>query len=337
MRRVSVLFHHCFVGYSLSAITIVNMVTIGTWNLENFFKPGSDGGPKTKGEYAKKLEALSSVITDLAPDVLAVQEVGDPEALTDLADSLGGSWKTELAKPDGRGIRVGFLSRSALTKVKQIEDFPEGLAPVQVDDDGGTIEAMGRPALKARIRKEGATIDVVSVHLKSKLLSFPGGRFSPRDEGERARFAVYALHRRAAEAAAVRAGVDELLDGDGRENRVIVAGDLNDEPQAATTQILLGPGGSEFGTSGYDRADKGDATRLWNTAGLIPEEERYTRIYRGRRELIDHIMISHALTEAVEEVTTGGGEVASVSDSPGQRDGAEASDHKPVIARFKLR
>ncbi|MGC2942691.1 endonuclease/exonuclease/phosphatase family protein [Brevibacterium sp. FAM 24638] len=58
------------------------MVTIGTWNLENFFKPGSDGGPKTKGEYAKNLDALAAIITDLAPDVLAVQEVGDPEALT---------------------------------------------------------------------------------------------------------------------------------------------------------------------------------------------------------------------------------------------------------------
>jgi endonuclease/exonuclease/phosphatase family metal-dependent hydrolase len=311
------------------------MVTIGTWNLENFFRRGSDGGPKTKGEYTEKLDALSVVITELAPDVLAVQEVGDPEALADLADSLGGPWKTELAMPDS-GIGVGFLSRSALTKVEQFKDFPEGLAPVQVDDDGGTIEAMGRPALKALIRKEGAAIDVVSVHLKSKLLSFPGGRFSPRDEGKRARFAVYTLHRRAAEAAAARAGVDELLDGDGRKARVIVAGDLNDESEAATTQILLGPGGSEFGTSGYERADKGDATRLWNTAGLIPEEERYTRIYRGRHELIDHTMVSHALTEAVDEVTTGGGEVASVSDSPGQRVGAEASDHKPVIARFKL-
>lgn len=143
---------------------------------------------------------------------------------------------------------------------------------------------MGRPALKARIRKDGASIALVSVHLKSKLLSFPGGRFSPKDEGERARFAVYALHRRAVEAAVVRAGVDELLDGDGRQARVVVAGDLNDEPEAATTQILVGPGGSEFGTSGYDRADKGDATRLWNNdAGLIPEEERYTRIYRGPR------------------------------------------------------
>lgn len=312
-----------------------SMVTIGTWNLENLFRPGDDSNSGTEADYAKKLKSLAAIVSDLAPDVLAVQEVGDPDALDYLASRLKGTWHTALAEPDGRGIRVGFLSQSALTKVDEILEFPAHLGPVQVDD-GGTIEKMGRPALKARIRKDGTSFDIVSVHLKSKLLSYPGGRFNPRDEGERARYAVYALHRRAAESAAVRAGVDELLRGDGRDTNVIVAGDLNDEPEAATTQILLGPGGSEFGTAGYDRPDKGDAARLWNLAGLIPEEERYTRIYRGRRELIDHIMVSHALTEKVEAVTTGGDNITSVTDEPGRRDATEASDHKPVAATFEV-
>lgn len=126
---------------------------------------------------------------------------------------------------------------------------------------------MGRPALKARIRKDGATIDIVSVHLKSKLLSDPGGRFLSRVEGERARYSIYALHRGAAEAAAVRVGAVELLGRDGRQNAAIVAGDLNDEPQAATTQILLGPGGSEFGTTCFDRADRPTpiVCGIWNS------------------------------------------------------------------------
>ena len=312
------------------------MVTIGTWNLENLFRPGDDSGSKGPQEYESKLDALASTITDLAPDVLAVQEVGDPHTLDDLVERLNGTWQTALAEPDARGIRVGFLSKSALTKVEEISDFPDGLSPVQVDDKGGTIEQMGRPALKARIRKDGVTIDIVSIHLKSKLLSYPGGRFSPRDEGERARYSVYALHRRAAEASAVRAGAVELLGGDGRANRVIVAGDLNDEPQAATTQILLGPGGSEFGTTGFDRTDKGDADRMWNLEQLISEEERFTRIYRGQRELIDHILVSHALTDSVVSVTTGGADISSVTDSPGRRNAAEASDHRPVIATFNL-
>ena len=104
---------------------------------------------------------------------------------------------------------------------------------------------MPRGAL--RVRTGG--LDLVICHLKSKLLTFPGGRFSPRDEGERARYAAYALQRRGAEAATVRAAADRLLDGAGSERPVVVLGDLNDEPQAATTQILLGPPGSELGSA----------------------------------------------------------------------------------------
>ena len=157
---------------------------------------------------------------------------------------------------------------------------------------------------------------MISVHLKSKLLTFPGGRFNPRDEDERARYAVYALHRRAAEAAGIRSYVTGLLDGQGQQRPVVVAGDLNDEAQAATTQILLGPPGSEIGTPGYDQPDAGDGARLWNLAALIPEPERYSRIYRGRRELIDHLLVSHALRDSVTAVTTGQIELPSITDNP---------------------
>lgn len=38
------------------------------------------------------------------------------------------------------------------------------------------------------------------MHLKSKLLIYPGERFNPVDEDERARFSGYALNRHATEA-----------------------------------------------------------------------------------------------------------------------------------------
>jgi hypothetical protein len=106
-----------------------------------------------------------------------------------------------------------------------ISEFPDGLAPVQVDDDGTTMAEMGRGALRVRVGVDGRDVDLVSCHLRSKLLTFPGGRFRPRDEGERARFAGYALYRRAAEAVTLRAFANELLDGQGRERAVVVLGD----------------------------------------------------------------------------------------------------------------
>ena len=308
------------------------MTKIGTWNLQNLFRPGTgSGSPSGPDEYANKLAALARTITALEPDVLAVQEVGDPGALQDLIGLLTGSWHSELADPDGRGIRVGFLSRRPMTDVEQIRTFPDGLGPVQVDDDGTTMVQLGRPALRVRLHGD-IDVDVISVHLKSKLLTFPGGRFNPRDEDERARYAVYALHRRAAEAAGIRSYVTGLLGGQGQQRSVVVAGDLNDQAPAATPQILLGPPGSEIGTPGYDQPDAGDGARLWNLGALIPEPERYSRVYRGRRELIDHLLVSHALRDAVTTVTTGALEVPSITDDPGALRDHPGSDHRPVIA-----
>src|SRR4029078_5807571 len=50
----------------------------------------------------------------------------------------------------------------------------------------------------------GVQVRALTAHLKSKLLSFPGGRVDTRDETERSRYALDALNRPAAEAAALR-------------------------------------------------------------------------------------------------------------------------------------
>ena len=325
------------------------VVRIGTWNLENLFGPGDAAGPRTDADYQAKLSALARVIVAMGPDVLAVQEVGDVDALTDLADRAGGGWHLETAEPDRRGIRVGFMSRLPLTEVGQVRAFPAGLRPIQVNDTTTPATEMGRAALRVRVQVGGRAIDLISCHLKSKLLTFPDGRFSTRDEGERARFGAYALNRRAAEAVTVRAAATELLtagdtrDRDGTRDAdgasVMVLGDLNDEAQAATTQILHGPPGSEIGTDGFDRPDQGDRQRLWNLAARIPQAQRFTRIYRGRPELIDHILVSQALVALVPDgavTTDGAGPVPSLADDPGLRRDAPGSDHRPVIATITL-
>src|SRR6266542_7053862 len=68
--------------------------------------------------------------------------------------------------------------------------------------------------------------------------SFVPNRFSPHDEGERARVGGYALYRRTAEAVTLRAHLNQLLAAQGRTRAVLLAGDLNDAIDAATTQIV---------------------------------------------------------------------------------------------------
>ncbi len=153
---------------------------------------------------------------------------------------------------------------------------------------------------------------------------------------QRARFAVYALNRRAAEAAAIRTFVSDLLAGDGKHRALIVAGDLNDEPEAATTQLLHGLSGSEIGTTGFNRPDTGDGQRLWNLAPRIPENQRFSRLFRGRGELIDHLLVSHVLVKAVQTVTTGAIEIPSITEEPTERRDEPGSDHWPVVAVFDV-
>jgi endonuclease/exonuclease/phosphatase family metal-dependent hydrolase len=196
------------------------------------------------------------------------------------------------------------------------------------------VTEMGRPALRVGVDAGGVQLSLVCCHLKSKLLTYPGGRFSPRDEDERARYAVYALYRRAAESAAVRGYATRLLDGQGQQRALVVLGDLNDETHAATTTLLHGPPGSEIGTPGYDRPDQGDGARLWNLAPLIPADKRHSRTYNGRPELIDHILVSHALLDRLGEVTTADTSAPSVSDNPHDRRDEPGSDHRPVIAHL---
>ncbi|MFF3941333.1 endonuclease/exonuclease/phosphatase family protein [Streptomyces phaeofaciens] len=321
---------------------------LGTWNLENLYRPGGPYGPKDKAAYETKLAALADGIRALGPGLLGVQEVGDPEALADLVGTVGGAWHAALSgHPDGRGIRVGVISRTPLEVLADTHAFPARLRPVQTDDSGTAVAESGRGFLAVETVTEAGPLRVAVAHLKSKLLSYPGGRFFPHDEGERARYGAYALYRRAAEATALRALADGLLAGDGRERDVAVLGDLNDEVQAATTQILLGPPGSEIGTPGFRAPDRGDAARLWNVAPLIPAEQRYSRINSGRRELIDHILTSHRLVHRVTAAGTGAGTEAgaepgtpeeprlpSVGADPAARRGEPGSDHAPVWVRI---
>jgi predicted extracellular nuclease len=84
-----------------------------TWNLENLFLAEQPSGPKTAEIYEQKMKNLATTILSIAPDVLAVQEVGDPAAFDDLQQRLQGRYPfAQLSEhPDPRHIRVGFLSR----------------------------------------------------------------------------------------------------------------------------------------------------------------------------------------------------------------------------------
>jgi endonuclease/exonuclease/phosphatase family metal-dependent hydrolase len=325
-----------------------------TWNVENLFRPKPEADEEAKQRYQSKLELLADVIGRLDPDVVALQEIGGEhgeEPLDDLQQALGGSHphRALSAFRDGRDILVAFLSKHAVDKREDIVDFPEGPAlDIHDLDEAGNpkpINRMGRGALRVRVTKEGLTVDLITAHLKSKLLTFPGGRFTPHNEGERAQVAGIALMRRMAEAVTLRIRVNGLLEG-GEGTPLLVLGDLNDVPEAQTSLILTGPPGSQIGTLGFGRPDKGDDARLFNLAPVIPQERRFSRIERGRPELLDQILASVEFFPTGEDGKRRLPEVdshvdfrdrlPSVGDYPTGREVDVAPDHAPVTATFDL-
>lgn len=170
--------------------------SVMTWNLENLFVPGKPDGPKTQTEFDQKLANIVSVIDQVLPDVVALQEVGDEESFAALRASLAGKYDHgELSfAHDRRGIRVGYLARLALENISGLIQFPGGGLRGVPAVDGQSLARLGRGALRAVVRPaDGIEVYLVTAHLKSKLLSYPGGRLNPFDTGEWAWAAGMAL------------------------------------------------------------------------------------------------------------------------------------------------
>lgn len=325
------------------------MVTfkVMTWNLENLYRPGTQFGPSTQADYEEKLASLADVILRLNPDVLALQEVGNPAALNDLVGLLQDHYQPpQLSKnPDPRGIRVGFLSKFTIQAQEDIVHFPTtGLTSIPKLTQDGKLDSstrMGRGAFRIQVEPQpGFTVHMIAAHFKSKLLTFPNGRHSTNNEDERALVGGLALLQRTAEAVTIRIKANQLLQAHPHHG-LVVLGDLNDGVSAATTQLLQGPSGSEIGTPGFKRSDEGDAVRLFNLAPLIPIDRQYSRVYKNQGELIDHIfanrkLVSPAALPTVDSHIDILGSLPSISDRPQARQGKPGSDHAPVTATFQL-
>jgi hypothetical protein len=324
-----------------------------TWNVENLYSPNATDSA-AKAAFNAKIKLLAKVIKDAGPDVVAFQEIGGLEPLQALQTKLGAGYK-HLAisqHPDHRGIRVAFLSKIAITEQEDIVDFPAGpaLAIQNVNGSGDSVPvtAMGRGALRIRVDVDGTAVDIITAHLKSKLLTYPrpgGSSFTPRDENERAQIGGIALHRRAAEAVTLRIRANDMLAGNDK-NRLILLDDFNDVPEAQTSLLMIGPSGSEIGTRGFKLPDKGDDTRLFNLAPAINASRRYSRIQSGRKEMLDQIFISVDLfaldangkrvPPVADSLVDFAESLQSVGENPNLRVSEIAPDHAPVMATLDI-
>lgn len=343
--------------------------SVMTWNVENLFPPGhqiSPGKTTKEADYQAKLKYLARRILELKPDVVGFQELGarnnqDSQTLEDLQNQLEGKYpfRALASKTDGRGIRVGFLSRLKIHSTVEINEFPAGEFEKVSDWAGKSpIKKMSRIALQIEVEPvAGTRVHIIALHLKSKLVNYPkaggGSSFSPKDEDQRATGSGLGLLRRTAEAITVRSHLNQIMK---TASNVIVLGDFNDEPQAATSQIFLGPIDADVTTN-----NKTDKFGLYNLVDKIsrkggPEndkkfltrKETFSRVGQSGNELLDHILASKSLLGDSKDLKKDIWKVKkvriltdsivneSVGINPDERIGRDHPDHAPVFARFAL-
>jgi uncharacterized protein len=276
-------------------------LSVATFNVENL----APTDPQAKFD----LLASYAVRNLAAPDVLTLEEIQDNTGATDdgtvAADvtlgklvaairAAGGpayQWRQidpvndqDGGQPGGN-IRVVFLYRT--DRGLQFVDRPGGTSttPVAVTRDGkgkphlsvspGRIApadpawTASRKPLVGEFKWLGQTVFVVANHFNSKGGDSPlYGRYQPIQEPS----AV----QRAQQATLVRDFVDQLVAAD-RRAKVVVLGDLNDFDFSAALGTLTSSG------------------NLVDLPRTLPLPERYTYVYQGNSEVLDHILLSKGL------------------------------------------
>ncbi|MFE0024786.1 endonuclease/exonuclease/phosphatase family protein [Amycolatopsis sp. NPDC059021] len=303
-------------------------LAVATYNVENL-------SPKDSAEKFGKL--AKGIVDSLAsPDIVNLEEIQDNNGptddgtvaadqtlrkFTDAIAAAGGpryEWReidpvddTDGGQPGGN-IRVAFLFNPARVS---FADKPGGTAtaPVGVTtthgkphltfspgrvDPANEAWTTSRKPLAGEFVFHGRTVFVIANHFNSKGGDQPThGRFQPPSRSSEV--------QRAKQATVLRGFVDKILAAD-RTANVIVAGDLNDYPFSPAVQTLTAGGA------------------LKDLIAGLPEVERYSYVYEGQSQVLDHILASAAPRSVDYDVVHVNAEFAD-----------QASDHDPQVVRFR--
>ena len=290
---------------------------VATFNLENLFdtvdEPGKDDPVLAPEEYELKLTKLAAAINALGgPTILAVEEAENATVLADLAARTGVSYQVTLVDgPDARGIDVGLLTRSERVTVLGAEarqtctTLNDSLGP-GVDPNfpcpEGQNPLFSRPPLRVHLTVDNFPLTVIVNHFKSKSQDTPEQQVT--------------LPRRIEQAHWVAGLVNEVLAADPQAD-VIVLGDLNDFLSSEPLAVLTGAG-------------------LHDVLLDVEKSSRYTYIYNGESEVLDHVLLSADLAMEFQGVMpfhiNADFPVPAVEDDTLRK----SSDHDPVLTWFRL-
>lgn len=290
-------------------------LTVASYNVLNLDPNDQDGSADiANGQFDRLADNIMNALN--SPDIIALQEIQDNsgsfnDGITDasltyqtlvnaIIDAGGVSYQYADIAPEnnqdggqpGGNIRVGFLYNPE--RVQLLENSLTRLT--------GDAFIDSRKSLAADFQFNGEKVTLINNHFSSKGGSTPiFGQVQP--------FVNAREDLRAAQATIVSDYVAELVAEDA-EVKVIVLGDLN-EFQFNSPLLAL---------KGYESA------LLTNLMETLPLLERYSYIYQGNTQALDHILASPVLAGRAEfDAVHVNAEFAN-----------QASDHDPLLAKFNF-
>ena len=287
--------------------------TVVSFNVENYFDhiddTGLDSEPKpTLAEIEVKQTKLAFALTDIlgCPTVVGIQEVEKGILLEQLAEitavSCGFTYDVVHAESaDRRGIDVAYMVDPRRVTVlsaqlqQECTSLNTGIADPTITCSAGQQPLFSRAPLEMEALIDGHHYIFYVNHFKSKL-------------GDAAETAA----RRLNQAQHINALVATHLAQD-IEARIIVIGDFNDYELSPPMLAMTEQG------------------QLTNVLSRLPEGERYSFSFGGAAQLIDGLLVSPALVDAVTwvgvaHVNAGFPSFWEMDSSP-ERLGFRSSDH----------
>lgn len=316
----------------VTAVPSATQLAVATFNVENL----------DPADPQSKFDQLAAVIVAnlRSPDLIALEEVQDNDGAANTAvvaadttlaklvaaiTAAGGpayAWRQINPTDDADGgepggnIRVAFLFRTdrglaftdrpggtatAATTVVNVGGQPQlGFSPGRISP-ADTAWTSSRKPLAGEFTWNGRRIFVIANHFNSKGGDDPVfGHLQPPTRSSEA--------QRHQQATLVRGFVDQIRAVDAAAN-IVVLGDLNDYDFATTTSILTSGGA------------------LTDLPATLPLAERYTYVFDGNSQVLDHILISPALAALAYayDVVHVNSEFA-----------VQVSDHDPQVVRLPL-
>jgi len=257
-------------------------VKIATYNVENLFDLHYNGTeykeyiPNTiwkwnKKTYRAKLKNISKVIIDLNPDIISLTEIESDLALQDL--------QKELSR-QGLYFRFRSIASKKQTSVRNaiLSKYPIRSKELYISRSRGT-----RNILEAKVIIGGKPLYIYVNHWKSK-------------SGPESKRIIYAKV------------LKQRLDSLPKNTDYILMGDFNAHYEELKTFIKKRKHNDTKGITGINHILKtiDSNNELFTRQSLkpegnynlwmeVPEKDRWSHIYKGKKEALDHIIISPSL------------------------------------------